>query len=210
MTHYKAFFLIPVLLLAAGAACAETRTYKLRAGDHDRVELVVEKTGLLSGKRHLFTFSQYGGAVRFDRERPETSTVAFFLQAGTIVCRDTWLGVKDLRKVQEYAVKDMLAANRYPQISFRSSGIKKIDPSHYEVEGVLTIRDVSKPVVIVASLTVGAGESISIEGGARVHLTDFGLKPPTAALGTIGTKSEMVFRFVLQATASTGSLRVGE
>ena len=210
MTNYKAFFLIPVLVLAAGAASAETRIYDLRAGDHDRVELVIEKTGLLSGKKHLFTFSQYDGAVRFDRERPETSTVAFFLQAETILCRDTWLSAKDLRKVQEYAVKDMLAANRYPQISFRSSGIKKLDPSHYEVEGALTIRDVSKPVVIVASLTVGAGEYISIEGAARVRLTDFGLKPPTAALGTIGTKNEMVFRFVFPATASTGSLNAGE
>jgi polyisoprenoid-binding protein YceI len=112
--------------------------------------------------------------------------------------------------VQEHAVKDMLAANRSPQISFRSSDIKKMDPNHYEVEGVLTIRDVSKPVVIVASLTVGAGESISIEGIARVHLSDFGLKPPTAALGTIGTKNEMVFRFVLPATVPIGSLSAGE
>jgi polyisoprenoid-binding protein YceI len=171
---------------------------------------MVEKTGLLSGKSHLFTFSQYEGAVRFDRERPQTSTVTFFLQAGTILCRDTWLGAKDLRKVQEYAVKDMLAANKYPQVSFRSSGVKKIDPDHYNVEGILTIRDVSKPVSVVASLTVGAGEHISIEGTARVHLTDFGLKPPTAALGAIGTKNEMVFRFVFPATAPSGSLGAGE
>lgn len=192
MINHKAFFLIPVLLLGVGAASAETRIYYLRAGDNDRVELAVEKTGLLSGKEHLFTFSQYDGAVRFDRERPEVSTVTFFLQAGTILCRDTWLSAKDLRIVQEYAVKDMLAANRYP----RSSGIKKIDPTHYEVEGILIIRDVSKPVVVVARLTVGAGEYLSIEGVARVRLTDFGLKPPTAVLGTIGTKNEMVFRFV--------------
>lgn len=192
MINHKAFFLIPVLLLGVGAASAETRIYYLRAGDNDRVELAVEKTGLLSGKEHLFTFSQYDGAVRFDRERPEVSTVTFFLQAGTILCRDTWLSAKDLRIVQEYAVKDMLAANRYP----RSSGIKKIDPTHYEVEGILIIRDVSKPVVVVAWLTVGAGEYLSIEGVARVRLTDFGLKPPTAVLGTIGTKNEMVFRFV--------------
>ena len=202
MTNSTAFFLIPVLLSAALAASAETRIYDLHASDHDRVELVVEKTGLLSGKKHLFTFSQYEGTVRFDRERPEASTVAFVLQAGTILCRDAWLSANDLRKVQEYAVKDMLAANKYPQIGFRSSGIRKIDPSHYEVEGVLTIRGVSKPVVVVASLTAGAGEDISIEGVARVRLTDFGLKPPTAALGTIGTKNEMVFRFVFPALAA--------
>jgi hypothetical protein len=115
MINHRAFFLIPVLLLAVGAASAETRIYYLRAGDNDRVELAVEKTGLLSGKKHLFTFSQYDGVVRFDRERPEVSTVTFFLQAGTILCRDTWLSAKDLRTVQEYAVKDMLAANSIPR-----------------------------------------------------------------------------------------------
>jgi hypothetical protein len=52
-------------------------------------------------------------------------------------------------------------------------------------------------VVVVAWLTVGAGEYLSIEGVARVRLTDFGLKPPTAVLGTIGTMNEMVFQFVL-------------
>ena len=99
-------------------------------------------------------------------------------------------------------MKDMLAANRYPQISFRSTAIRKVDRSRYEVEGILTIRDVSKPAVVTTSLTGGPGESFSIEGTARVRLTDFGLKPPTAALGAIGTKNEMAFHFVLPLTTS--------
>ena len=199
MTNRKALFLI---LLMAGVASSEARVYNLDAGNQGRLELTVEKTGLLSGKKHLFTFSQYEGTLRVNRDRPEASTVSFSLHAATILCRDTWLSAKDLRKVQEYAVKDMLAADKYPQISFRSTAIRKVDASRYDVEGILTIRDVSKPAVVAVSLTGGSGESLSIDGTARVRLTDFGLKPPTAALGTIGTKNEMAFHFVLPATTS--------
>jgi hypothetical protein len=39
-------------------------------------------------------------------------------------------------------------------------------------------------------------------GSATVRITDFGLKPPSAALGVIGTKDEMTFSFVLRAAAS--------
>jgi polyisoprenoid-binding protein YceI len=169
------------------------------------VELLVEKTGLLSGRKHLFTFSQYEGTLRFDSADATASAVEFSLRAGSILCRDTWLSAKDLRKVQEYAVKDMLAADKYPKITFRSTAIRKVDASRYEVEGILTIRDVSKPAVVAVLLTARSGEFLSFDGTARVRLTDFGLKPPSAALGTIGTKNEMVFHFVLPATTSTGS-----
>ena len=207
MTNRKTLFL---LLLIARVASAEAHVYNFLSGDQVRLELTIEKTGLLSGKRHLFTFSRYEGTLRFDRERPEASRVLFSLQAATILCRDTWLGAKDLRKVQGYAVRDMLAADRYPEISFRSIGIRKVDASRYDVEGILTIRNVSKPAVVAVLLTGGSGESLSIEGTARVRLTDFGLKPPTAALGTIGTKDEMIFHFVLSASAGSESASAGE
>jgi hypothetical protein len=38
-----------------------------------------------------------------------------------------------------------------------------------------------------------------LEGASSLLLTAFGLKPPTTALGTIGTNNEMAFRFVVVA-----------
>jgi len=35
------------------------------------MEVTVEKTGLLRGKKHLFTFADYKGALALDREGPE-------------------------------------------------------------------------------------------------------------------------------------------
>lgn len=117
------------------------------------------------------------------------------IESSSILCHDTWLSAKDLRKVQN----DMLAAARHPQLKFRSASITKTDQSHYRIEGFLTIREVTKPVMVMASLITGPGETRSLEGGAIIRLTDFNLNPPKAALETIGTKNEMPFRFVLTA-----------
>jgi hypothetical protein len=53
---------------------------------------------------------------------------------------------------------------------------------------------------VIVSLHAKSDKPLSIEGASRVRLTDFDLKPPTAALGTMGTKNEMSLRFVLTAT----------
>ena len=58
----------------------------------------------------------------------------------------------------------------------------------------------SRPATVGVALNTGSDTFPLIEGSSRVRLTDFGLKPPTAALGTIGTKNEMLFRFVLAGT----------
>jgi polyisoprenoid-binding protein YceI len=204
--HLKA--LLGILVIASRILDAETAIVELRPAVSGRMDLTVEKTGRLAGKKHLFTFSQSPGTLRFARETPETSTVEFAIEAGTILCRDTWLSVKDLHKVQQYAVQDMLAAAKYPRVRFRSTTVRKQNASHYDVDGILTVRDVAKPIVVAVSLITGPGNEISIEGTARVRLTDFGLKPPSAAFGAIGTRDDMTLHFALPATlpAETSSL----
>ncbi len=186
-----------LLLVAAGIAPGATEVFQLEPAPRASIELTVEKTGLLRGKKHLFTFTQYRGTLEFDTGAPERSTVTLSIDSRSITCRDTWLSVKDLRKVQEYALKDMLAAGRYPQITFRSSSIRKLDGNQYEAEGTLTIRDVSKPVTVRVSLRWESNKALVIEGAATVRLTDFALKPPSAALRTIGTRDEMFLQFTI-------------
>jgi len=185
-----------LLLLTAGLAPSAMTVYEVGPAGQSVMELTVEKTGLLGGKKHLFNFAAYKGTLSLDRKDPEKSTIAISIASASISCRDTWLSAKDLRKVQDYALKEMLAANRYPEIEFRSTAIKKVASGGFEVEGTLTLRGVSRPAIVAAVLQAGV-----IEGTSRVRLTDYGLKPPTAALGAIGTKNEMLFRFVIPLAA---------
>ena len=120
------------------------------------------------------------------------------IEARSIVNHDTWVSMKELRKIESAALNDMLAVERFPKILFRSTSIARLSSGVYEVRGVLTIRDISKPVVVMATWN-SAAAAPAFEGTAQVRLTDFGLKPPSAVLGAIGTKNEMSFRFVLMA-----------
>src|SRR5262249_30728982 len=106
---------------------------------------------------------------------------------------------KDLKSVQQYAEKEMLAIERYPDIRFSSSQIRALGGDRFEVRGMLTIRDTSKPSVIDVTMQPSSGDGVMLRGAATVRLTDYGLKPPKALLGAIGTKDEMEFSFTLQA-----------
>src|SRR5689334_21606970 len=122
-------------------------------------------------------------------------SVEFTICSGTISCRDTWVESSDLAKIEQVAKKDMLLTDRYPLIRYTSTSIEAIEKDQYRVRGTLQIRDIRKPVDVLVQR--GGSE---YTGTAKVRMTDFGLKPPSAALGLIGTRDEMEFQFKLTGT----------
>lgn len=183
---------IPFLLLAAVTVFAEPRRYEIRPAEGARMELRVYKTGFMRGKVHIFQFPQYQGTLLFDPQKPEASEVSLSISATAIQLLDTWLSPKDFRSVQQYALKDMLAAERFPEITFRSTQIRSVERG-FAVTGTLTIQGVAKAVVINVTLGSRSDSGLAIQGVAKLRLTAYGLKPPSAGLGTVGTRDEMEF-----------------
>ncbi len=141
------------------------------------IRLEVLKTGLMKGKKHVFDFPVYRGIAERNPNRYEIS-----LDARRIECKDDWLKADDLRKVAAYAVKDMLDAEKNPEILYKSES------------GLLTIRGKSAPIgVAYKESSPGI-----FEGTANVDMRLFGLKPPSAAFGTIGTDPIMKLTFKLK------------
>lgn len=185
---------VAAALVLIPALFAQAQRYRIRPSDSNRLEVRVAKTGLYRGKVHVFTFPNYTGSLLYDPQKPEASQASLTISARDIKLLDTWLSAKDFKSVEEYALKDMLAAEKYPDIIFSSTAVRATDSTHFEVRGTLTIRDIAKPVV----LSVGLNEK-RFQGEATVRLTDFGLKPPKAALGLVGTEDEMKFSFLIAA-----------
>ena len=164
--------------------------YRITPTEGARLALEVDKTGFMRGKKHQFLFERYSGELRYDAARPENSHVRIAIDSASAKLMDTWLSAKDHQKVHDYALKDMLAADRYPQMLFESTRIVRRSDSAFSVEGTLTIRSIAKPATVDVALMPQA-DALWLDGSATVRLTDYGLKPPSAALGTIGTKNEM-------------------
>ncbi len=146
-------------------------------GPESYIRLEVLKTGLMKGKKHVFEFPAYRGKGERNPNRYEIS-----LDARRIECKDDWLKADDLKKVAAYAVKDMLDAERHPEIRYKSES------------GLLTIRGKSAPIGVVYKET----SANVFEGSATVDMRLFGLKPPSAALGTIGTDPSMKLSFKIK------------
>jgi polyisoprenoid-binding protein YceI len=63
----------------------------------------------------------------------------------------------------------------------------------------LTVRGVTKPIRFVAAAKPSGIERLEMDGDAEIDLKDYGLRPPSAALGLIGTRAKMTLRFLVWA-----------
>jgi polyisoprenoid-binding protein YceI len=184
-------------LLYASILISAPQVHVLQPDTGSRIEMLVTKTGLLRGKQHVLDFTRYRGELRYDPQAPLSSVVTLDIESASVVCRDTWVSEKDRRKIQAFAIADMLDGQNHPRIAFRSNAVKPAGRDQYAVAGTLIIRGIGKPVVVDVKLRTA--EVLTFEGRAVIKLSDYGLKPPTAALGTIGTKDEMTLVFALTA-----------
>jgi polyisoprenoid-binding protein YceI len=185
-----------VLFFAGVLACAAT--YQFQPNSEAFFRLEVQKTGFMKGKKHLFLFSRYSATISYDPKSIDSAHVKLALESASIRCQDQWVSAKDFTKIQRYAERNMLAVEQYPYITFSSTSIAAEQPGRFRVRGVLTIRTISRPADFTVWLEPADGQSYWAQGTVPVKLTDYGLTPPSAALGTIGTKDEMTVTFRLK------------
>lgn len=187
------------MALFALAGLAQAESYTVRPTPNASFALTVEKTGLYRGKHHLFLFEKYQGSLEFDAARPTASTLQFVIESTSVVCKDDWVSSGDLKKVMQTTLEDMLAAKRYPNMTFSSAAVRDLGAGKFEVQGLLTIRDIPKPAVVTVQLDAANPALLKLTGSAIIKLTDYQLKPPSAILGAIGTKNEMTLNFSISA-----------
>lgn len=89
--------------------------------------------------------SDVSGKLSFDKDNPEQSSVHVTLPVKTI---DTH--VKAL--TDEFLGKEYFDVNTYPEATFQSTRVESKGGNKYDVEGNLTIKGITKPVVLHATL----------------------------------------------------------
>lgn len=99
--------------------------------------------------RHLMVanvrgiFEQVAGTVRCDPQRPETAEVSVTVAAASVHTREA-------QRDQHLRSADFLDAEKYPQITFRSTGLRRRG-SVLELSGELSLRGVTKPFAFEVS-----------------------------------------------------------
>jgi polyisoprenoid-binding protein YceI len=89
--------------------------------------------------------------------------------------------------------ENMFDSERYPVVRFRSTRLEYADGKLARIAGELTLRDVTRPVVVtVATIVCGAaGNGCDAEGATSIHRRDFGLD---FAWPLIGDDVDLVLR----------------
>lgn len=186
--------LCAVLLCFALAGCASAASVlfpvthdalKAKPGDY---EIDPHHTQVVFGVEHLGFSTYYGrfarisGRLSIDPAAPAASEVAVSIAADSV---DTPSDELD-RQLRAPAFFD---SDRYPEIIFVSKHINITGDNKADIEGVLTIRDVSRPFIIHAMFH-GAGtdpangrRTVGFDATATLRRSEFGLNEWRAFVG---------------------------
>lgn len=118
-------------------------------------------------------FGRFEGHAEFDPSRPADSRVEVTIEAASI---DTGSGQRD----DHLRSADFFDAATYPHIIFRSTGVEPLGEDRARISGELTIRGVTRPVVLeathVATITGMQGEQrAAFEASTRIDREQWGL-----------------------------------
>lgn len=118
-------------------------------------------------------FNEVTGHLHVDTEHPENSWAKVVMKTASV---DTRVQQRD----EHLRSADFFDAEKWPEITFVSTHIEEVDDRAFGVTGDLTIRDVTRQVMIPLALlgveTGAYGElRAGFEGSRRLNRRDFGL-----------------------------------
>ena len=119
-------------------------------------------------------FQKVSGKVRYDRKNPGASAADIVIDADSINTRNA-------RRDNHLRNDDFLLVEKHPTITFKSRAVKNAGPEGLDLVGDLTIRGVTREVVLkVADISGEVRMRGTVKMGAsaatRINRKDFGVK----------------------------------
>ena len=161
----------------------------------------------LEGKTNVSGFS----CLLTDQLPPQQATIRP-LENGYEVLTQLLLPVQSMdcgNKLMNRDMQEALHADQYPFISLKTSTVYPQTDSLFlntkawskiQVVGQLHIAGVVRPLLIQVEARMQNVQTFQIRGQLPLVLTDFGIPPPTALLGMVAVKDEVVIHFDLVLT----------
>jgi len=125
---------------------------------HSSAEFAVKHLMVSTFKGH---FRSLEGTVHLDEANPANSSVAASVDVASV---DTQTPDRDAHLRSD----DFFNAERYPKMTFRSTRVEQVDGTNWKVTGELTVRDVTKEVVLD---TEYEGRIVDPWGNERIGFT---------------------------------------
>jgi polyisoprenoid-binding protein YceI len=156
------YFFGATLLISFGAL-AETKPY-VPDRSHAQINFVGDAL-LISAQG---AFERWDGEFQIDREKLENSTIKLTIDAASLNTRVEGRD-KHLRGT------DFFDVAKYPQITFVSTKVAKVDDSNYTVTGDLTLKGVTKSLDLPVRVMFLRETDGRFRGDLKLNRKDFGI-----------------------------------
>jgi len=157
------FLLTAVFAFSLAAAAADTYTID---GAHSAANFAV-KHMMISTVHGRFT--AVSGTIVFDPADPSKCSVTAVIQSNTITT-DNATRDKHLNSA------DFFETEKYPEIRFASTSVRKVGEGQYVAMGNLTIKDVTKQIEVPFTLATGVMQGqkrLGVESHLKIDRTDY-------------------------------------
>jgi polyisoprenoid-binding protein YceI len=160
--------IMPAAPAGRGASADTVATYRIDVGHSDisfRIRHLMSRT--------RGTFNEWAGTITADPADWSTGKVEVTIQAASIDTRHE-------RRDADLRSDNFLDVETFPTITFRSTGVD-VTGTTIAITGDLTIRDVTRPVVLHGEFLGATGkgtprERIGFEAATTINRLDYGVK----------------------------------
>ncbi|MEK7834099.1 MAG: YceI family protein [Acidobacteriota bacterium] len=199
--NFKLLILIAGLMLSAWPVEAQkARTYTIVAGESS-FWVFVPKTGLLSGLAHDHEIGvkSFTGKIVVPESGASGGSLELDVDATSLAVLDKKPSEEDKKKIYNSMHNEVLESAKHPKITFKSVSVSDLkqtggDSFSLTLNGDLTLHGVTKRIALPVSLTINA-QQLRATGKYTLQQTDYGIKPYSAAGGTIKVKNDIVVNF---------------
>jgi len=153
------------------------------------ITIHVGKSGLLSAAAHDHTvFAPISSGTILDAV---PGHVEFRVATAKMTVKpDPKIDAKDQSTIQTHMEEMTLETKKFPEITFRSSRVQKLNDGQWKVDGDLSLHGVTKAVSLTVKQTGGSYTTHSV-----LKQTDFGITPISIGGGLIKVKNEVEIDF---------------
>ncbi|MDQ0071827.1 polyisoprenoid-binding protein YceI [Variovorax boronicumulans] len=137
-------------------------------------------------------FKRFDATVSFEPSRPETSKIGLVVDLTSVA-----LGSADNEAL--LARTDWFDSKNHPKASFESTSVKALDAKKkFEARGKLTLKGVSRDVVVPFDLSAQTGDAV-VTGAFMLRRKDFGIGiGEWEDVSLVANEVNVRFRFVLR------------
>lgn len=150
------------------------------------------------GHDHIFAVREFTGEAQVTAGSLTPASLLIRIKADSLAETQAKFTEQEKKMINEATHKQVLGADEYPEITFKSTDIsaEKKGENQYEAKigGDLTLHGVTRHVVIPAQVNFD-GNTLHADGEFSIERSDYNVKTKSIKWGTIGMRDKVKLSF---------------